>query len=332
MNVVRFYRAIYRDNRVRTQGRRRLLRDLGLYARNRALQVVERPLAARYRNPEAGLGFIVGVPRSGTTLLYQLAARFLEVAWIDNRMARYWMAPTYGALRHSPQRRERPEVALSSDFGVTGDPAGPHEFSWFWQFHMDFDGTDVLPEHALAAVDWAAIDAELRAVAGVFGRPLLLKPLTYVDYQVPAFHQGLPGARFLHVRRRPVHVVASILRARERRYGRRDRWWSIRPADVDAWRNEPPLAQVCHQVTDCLTAVERGLAEVPDTAQLTVDYEALVRSPRDVLARVGALLDAPLRPGAAVELEHLALRDGNAAQALPPEEVRAIEAALEEAA
>ncbi|NBO54134.1 MAG: hypothetical protein EBU84_05990, partial [Actinobacteria bacterium] len=39
------------------------------------------------------LVFIVGVPRSGTTLLSQLFSRFLDVGYIDNIVARFWANP-----------------------------------------------------------------------------------------------------------------------------------------------------------------------------------------------------------------------------------------------
>jgi hypothetical protein len=54
----------------------------------------------------------VGVPRSGTTLLYQLIARFLRVGFITNRMARYWMTPIAGAMLSG--RIDRSQIELAS--------------------------------------------------------------------------------------------------------------------------------------------------------------------------------------------------------------------------
>ena len=77
MNIFRFFRAAYRDNRLRVDASRRLVPDTLRYAINRALMAKERRLTTRYRVPGAPIIFIVGVPRSGTTLLYQLIARYL---------------------------------------------------------------------------------------------------------------------------------------------------------------------------------------------------------------------------------------------------------------
>ena len=39
---------------------------------------------------------IIGAPRSGTTLLYQLLTSHLQVGFINNLIASFWKAPVYG--------------------------------------------------------------------------------------------------------------------------------------------------------------------------------------------------------------------------------------------
>src|SRR5688572_30011389 len=40
--------------------------------------------------------YIVGAPRSGTTLVSQLLAKYLDVGYINNLIARFWMRPLAG--------------------------------------------------------------------------------------------------------------------------------------------------------------------------------------------------------------------------------------------
>ena len=94
IQLQRFFRSIYEDNADRKPGDRRSLhRDLVRYLANRLVQPLERMLVRTHRDPSVPLLFIVGVPRSGTTLLYQLMCTHLDVGYVSNAMARWWMAP-----------------------------------------------------------------------------------------------------------------------------------------------------------------------------------------------------------------------------------------------
>jgi hypothetical protein len=183
MNILRFFRAVYGDNRRRVDASRRLAPDIARYAVNRALTIKERQLVARHRVPGAPIIFIVGVPRSGTTLLYQLMARHLNVVYISNAVARYWLAPLWALRRGAAEA----SIELRSDLGRTEGDAAPHEFGWFWEFHAPAGGLHHQPEAELDAFDWDLIAAELEAIAGWAERPLVLKSLVAVDYHIPRF-------------------------------------------------------------------------------------------------------------------------------------------------
>lgn len=70
LKIFRFFGAIYQDNAARQRRRRVVWKDLLLYLGNRTLQPLELLIARRYYQEHLPLVFIVGVPRSGTTLLY----------------------------------------------------------------------------------------------------------------------------------------------------------------------------------------------------------------------------------------------------------------------
>jgi hypothetical protein len=298
MNIVRFYRAMYHDNDIRRQNRRALPRDVALYARNRLLEPLERALTPIYRDPSQRIGFIVGAPRSGTTLLFQLIARHLEVGYPSNFVARYWISPVAGSYLYLRRHRDAAlDIQLGSDFGGTKGPHSPHEFSWFWEFRMLWRETDDLTNSELDRLDWSVVRSKLEALAGLYRAPYVLKSLNYTVYNVARFARELPQSRFLYIRRDPAYVVQSILKCRVERYGDERTWWTIRPRDVAAWLDREPLEQVCHQVADIRRGIEAGLAALPDDRKLVLDYEELVRDPRGTLQRVAALLGTGWRGG-----------------------------------
>lgn len=268
--------------------RRSIRRDLIYYARNRSLLPLEWILQQRYRGQRYPIAFIVGVPRSGTTLLYQLMARFLRVGYITNRMARYWMTPMAGALLTG--RIDRSRIELESSYGAGSPDMSPHEFSWFWHFHGYMTESDHLDETALDKIDWRSITASLSGLAEYYRAPLVLKSLNFVDYHIPSFHRQLPQARFIWMQRDDLATARSILEVRERRYGDASIWWSVRPRDFQAWADRPPEEQVAHQVADITRSIKDAFSSLDASNAFKTSYEALVSSPVRVLSELAEFL------------------------------------------
>ncbi len=317
--MLRFFRSVYHDNQLRRQKRRSLARDLVLYARNRALRPNEARLERTHCRPDLATGFIVAPPRSGTSLLFQMAARYLDLGYPTNFVARYWSCPLTGQKRYmtrhgiapseAPRRNKERDVPLASSYGGTLGVHSPHEFSWFWQFYTDFGDVDELTEEQLDAIDWQRIQAKIHGLAAITKSPWLFKSLNYTVYNIPRFARELPESRFIQIRRDPRFVVQSILKCRRERYGDEDLWWSLRPADVKEWLGRSGLSQVCHQVRSILRAIDSAFDGLPEHRKLRLEYEDLVADPIPQLERLADLLDVELR-----DTEHLdmsELRSGN---------------------
>jgi hypothetical protein len=300
---------VYWDNELRRADIRRGLRgDLALYLKNRALEPLDVLLRHRYARAGAPIVFIVGTPRSGTTVLYQLMADYLDVGFVNNRMARYFGAPLVGAVLHGRTGGAH-GVALESDYGRTDGGLAPHEFSWFWQYYGDFHLNDDLTDDELARINWQPVKRILEGLAGYFGRPLVIKNLNFIVYQIAWLKKLLPGAKFIWIRRDDRYTVQSILRAREDQYGDRNVWWSVRPRDARRWEDKPAVDQVVHQVTDISSAIRRAFELIPSQDKLEIDYEELMRRPRQTLVRVAEFIGAEIADES--RLDELALTPRN---------------------
>ena len=311
MELLRFCRSLRQEDSARRARRSRLPRDFYLYVRNQLLRPVERRLCARYGRSDAPILFIVGAPRSGTTLLHQLLVSHLDVAYITNFAARYWLAPVYGTRRFERRKGTRDQVSsLRSELGATQGDAGPHEFGYFWSHWMGPAASDQRTEAELDVVRWDEIRSELAGLVGLSGRPLVLKNVNHVDFHVARFARELPNARFVWVVRDPRFVVQSILEARVQRYGNESAWWSIRPRDFEKWQDREPLEQVCHQLREVEEAVARDLARLAPERWVRLDYEELVAHPHTCLTRLSALLEGASLVREA-ELLALDLKSGN---------------------
>ncbi|MGB8223841.1 MAG: sulfotransferase [Polyangiales bacterium] len=321
MNIFRFFRSVYSDNRLRVDSRKRPIVDLARYAANRVLSVRERQLTAQHRIPGAPIIFIVGVPRSGTTLLYQLMAKHLDVLYVTNEVARYWLAPLWAFRRNETET----PIDLRSHLGLGEGPAAPHEFGWFWEYHAPLEGLHHRVGAELSVFDWDSIRAELEGIAGWSGRPLVLKSLLAVDYHISQFARELRGASFIRIERDPRFTAQSLLEARRNRYGDEWTWLSIRPRDVDAWRDRAPVEQVAHQIGDVSRHIEAGLAALPSERWLSLRYENLLADPLKEIQKVAGFAQVSMRN--TTDLAKTKLHDGNVVRTIP-KEFALIEAAL----
>jgi len=264
------------------------------------------------------LVYIVGAPRSGTTLASQLASRYLPVGYIDNLVARFWRRPSAGIRlsRLLTGTAGREAIGFESRHGVTAGVAGPHEFGYFWRHWLRLDdaSTHHLAPDALARVDAAGLRHALEAeILAAFGTPAVFKNVICGFHA--AFLSGLhPRSLFVHIERDAYDTCASILRSRMERYGSYTRWWSLKPS---TWPFDTApgdaAAEVARQVLDCRVEITRELAS-PGVRSLRLAYADMCADPAGTLRKVCTAL-APL--GARIE-PHAGPMPALAASGSPP--------------
>lgn len=236
--------------------------------------------------------YIVGAPRSGTTLLSQLLSCYLPVGYIDNLIARFWQRPSVG-IRLSRSLlgiAGREAIAFDSKHGVTQGVEGPHEFGYFWRQWLALDGAEThnLSIREAEAIDLVGLKQALEnEILKEFGAPVVFKNVI-CGFQAEMLSRVHPASLFVWIKREPKDVVKSILKCRMERYGRYDAWWSLKPSTYSRLvKIDSPVRQVLGQVMDCMREFDQELSK-PDVKSLAVNYSTLVECPDAVLAEVCA--------------------------------------------
>lgn len=254
---------------------------------NEAIRGIEVPTSTGASLP--ALVFIVGVPRSGTTLLSQLVSRFLDVGYIDNIVARFWANPVLG-IRMSravlgPDSRSR--IQLRSVHGTTEEPWGPHEFGYFWRemFGLDRSATHNLSSREREDVDEQILSIRLQEIATEFARPVVFKnPIC--GFQASLIEKCYPRSLFVCTERDDDEVVRSIRSARTERFGSDEVWWSLKPSTFPEISELRPVdRQIRSQVRDCRAEFADEFARLA-TPAITVGYEDMRHDPLGVLHRL----------------------------------------------
>ena len=275
-------------------------RRLALFARarlrkalNRCLHTLEVRLGRRWADeplPHRPI-FVIGAPRSGSTLLYQLLTDRFDVGYLANGHARRPGAPSLVERRRGLAGRRRGELGdYRSSFGGTDGELGPSECGPFW--YRFFPRR---PHYVPADAFPAASRRQLRAAVGAFveacGRPVVYKNL-YNTARIDAIAAALPEALFIAIHRDLAANARSLLDGRLHVAGSPEAWWSVEPPGVEHLRRLPAHEQVVEQIRALDDLVARVEASIGPERVLHVVYEDICADPRGQLERIAAFAAA----------------------------------------
>ena len=233
--------------------------------------------------------FVVGAPRSGTTLLSQLLAYCLDVGYIDNFTARFWLAPVHG-LRLSRLIVGGPQPgAFESEYARTSRPTDIHEFGYFWRRWLNkhtFEDVVHAAEHE-EGIDWPGLRLTLANIQHELGRPLVAKNMLGA-YHMPRLRRELGPVIFVCIERDPLDACISILDARRKYYSDPGAWWSYVPVEYEQLKDLDAWEQVAGQVHYLGAYYDRELSALGVDAAIRVTYEDLCRDPAGILQRVAS--------------------------------------------
>lgn len=261
---------------------------LTLDAVNGLLAPLDRLLALE--QPEGRLGspqclFILGAPRSGTTLTYQLITQQFEVAYFTAAMNYLYGMPNLLA-RLAKRRNPRPAPIFESRYGKIPGAHAPAESGNFWFRWFPRDGTEGnhLAIDRFSESKMTQLRSALASLVQIHQKPMVFK-CVYLSMVIPILAKALPQAKFVYVKRDMRWNCHSLVLARQR-LGLENQWWSVRPPGYRALLGEPLWKQAAEQILRTRMIIERDLREFARGRFLEIEYEALCDDPRSVLERI----------------------------------------------
>jgi hypothetical protein len=280
------------------------------------LRIVERCLV---RPDVRGVGidrpvFLVGMQRSGTTVLQDLCCTHPGLAYITNTMHQF---PRCFCAAEAIRARLRLDARSERYLGdsVEVSPGSPNEGIKFWRrwFGWKPDNHNYVPRlpESFTPPEVGRIHETVRKVIWCFGRPwrrFFCKNPGFVT-DLPRLAHIFPGARFLHIVRDPRQCANSMrklyrLDKRQREYIRLQSWGATRhtgewvpyprvPGLADYLRQWGPddVRTTAHVWNDAVTLVNKEKARLD--CFLEVRFEDLVADPEGQMARVFAFCELP---------------------------------------
>ena len=246
--------------------------------------------------PQWPVGCIIGNPRSGSTLLLQFMASTGVFSYPTNVLTRFSYAPYIGALIqkmlfdpeydfHGDFADIQSQINFASDLGKSKGALATNEFQHFFRNHMPNFDIEWLNDDALKKIDCKALTKALASIEKAFERPFVTKA-NILQYNLDFFARRISSLFYVYIKRVPIFMMQSILNSREKYYGTRNIWLSVKPKEYNQLKDMDLYHQIAGQVYFTEMAIEDGLQYVSDGNQLTIEYESLCEDPQAVYKRI----------------------------------------------
>jgi len=255
---------------------------------NEALMYANRSVSVDTVERHANV-IVLGLPRSGTTLVTQVIFENMAIGCTNNLMARFWMAPLIGCRLSQAVIGSRKGSDLRSHYGTTELPWEPHEFSRFWHdlLGVSCRGEWEYPDRS--CVNWDRVRESVCALNNCAESALVHKPLELVGRYLSDFLQVLHRTVFVYVERPQMDVACSIAEARVRRGDGLEKWWSTELPDkalMGELKGKPFWIQIAAQVAGLRAMYEHEMRALPPARLIRVQYQDLVLNPASLLVRI----------------------------------------------
>lgn len=284
-----------------------------------ALRLVARPIDTLLKGKEAKtiaaaqsndlpVVLVVGAPRSGTTLVYQTLARYLDVSYVTNMTSMFPNSPVSGSrlFRWIPRRDS---ADFHNFYGQTAGLHGPNDGFSLWNKWLGDDR--YLPRTDLTEAEQQTMHQFFYAWSNAFGKPFLNKNNRNTGC-LDLLSRVIPQASFVVVRRNPLLVAQSLIKAREQVQGDKSIGWGLHSHSSDTVTD--PLSyvdDVCDQILQIEKQLDDQLQHVPVHRLIEITYEGFCEDPAATLRFIGR------------KISHVLLKEDLITNELKPFEVSA---------
>lgn len=233
--------------------------------------------------------FIIGPPRSGTTLLGQVVCHALDVSYIPNLAIRlrksYLKYPPLVFSTHLAKLlgyTTNSNETFQSYYGSSRTRGGSSDSDFIWR--------DVLPmgyldREALSDKQKRYIYRTTSGVEQVFNRPFVDKCVGH-SLRIPALLDIFPDALFVRCRRDPLAVAQSVYFERTRNEYTRKTWLTPHARGYEELFKKDLLEQCAGQQKLFDLDIDAGLSELSDDRWIEVDYDNVCKQPVQEVGRI----------------------------------------------
>ena len=236
---------------------------------------------------------VVGAPRSGTTLVYQTLARYMDVSYVTNLTSMFPRSPISGSrmLHWIPGRNS---ADFHNFYGQTARLQGPNDGFSLWNKWLGDDR--YIPRTDLNEAEQQEMQQFFYAWGNAFGKPFLNKNNRNTGC-LDLLSRVIPRASFIVVRRNPLLVAQSLIKAREQVQGDKTVGWGLHSHSSNTSADALSYVDdVCDQILKIERQLDEQLRHIPSHRLIEITYEGFCEDPAASLHQISRhILDVNLK-------------------------------------
>lgn len=254
------------------------------------LDLIELFFLRKYGNLKNNLPtiYIVGPPRSGSTVLYQLITNYLDVLYIDNLTDAARNNLFIGILLSQKRFKNINHESFRSSYGDTkseGLHAPSEGLFWYKYFPKD--------RHYIRSIDISEENKNKllkyhNAIKNKFKKPFVIKNLSFA-MRLELIAEMEPDAKIIFVNRDLTDTIKSVYSARKKLNWPDHKIWSIKPQNYKQLESLPVLKQITFQVMDIISQIRKD-GSLFKSNFLEIQYEELLKNPTAELKKISQLI------------------------------------------
>ena len=230
--------------------------------------------------------FIIGPPRSGTTVLYQLLCKHFNFGYTNNFVADWYNIPITATRLYNIFSSQTSSIELTSNFGKSSNLYGPNEFGKFW--YRWFSKTHELKDN------YPLIENKLRLeIAGltkIHQKPMLFKNVIN-SMRINVLSQIFDNSIYIVLNRDNLDIAQSILNARIELYNNKNHSWSVITSALQTDPDIPYYKQIVNQIKGVTSNINLARKNIGDNKFIFVDYKELCNNTDQVLKSIHSQLN-----------------------------------------
>ncbi len=225
--------------------------------------------------------FIIGPPRSGTTVLYQLLCKHTNFSYINNFIGDWYRIPILAAKAHITLFQDGDELELNSNFGKSKNHYGPNEFGEFW--YKYFSKTHFFKYQNNKTTD--KLKMEIAAITKIYEKPLILKNVVN-SMRIEPLSDIFNNSTFIVIKRDKLDNAQSILNARISLHNNKNHQWSVTTPSMRDNPGLPFYKDIINQLDDIQLNIESALKRLGNDKFIFIEYENLCDNTPKVLKSI----------------------------------------------
>jgi len=221
-------------------------------------------------SPKNEVIFILGAPRTGSTILYQIITSYFNISYVDNLINFCKENLMVGFYLSNLFFKTKPHNSLKSDYGNTKKLHSPSEAGHLWSRWFIPNSSEFTAKEK----NKPEFVKNINAVLNKYNRNLVIKNLGF-GLRINFLINNFPNSKYIIIRRSPLLVAQSILNARKKNNTKLSDWWSIKPYNYKELKKKTVFEQIISQIYFIEKKIFEDLNKFDNKKIMVIQYENL---------------------------------------------------------